>query len=480
MSTLSRRAFLGALAVAGSRLATAGASALTMVPAGGATVAGPFGEACRATSRGPLDPIFPVPSRRWHGGSSLAFAQRHGRVEAGPPGAPPPGRRDSDARIVEPAPTLARFADLRRHFVFEYYPWYASDPWMHWDEADRVPPDDIAATSYPWLGPYDSRSRAVVEQHARWIAEAGIGAVNLSWWGRDTFTDRAVTTIMDVMAAHDIHVTFHLEPYRTDRGAHLAEDLLYLVRQYGDRRGWDAMLLPQDASGRSGPVFKLFAAILPRTATDCLGRVSNVAHHVDDAAWRRQLDVVRRELARDFDHVRVLADSLDMTRTRASGFDGVAIYDNFHAPSAWARDAAAASSASLVFSFNVNAGFDRVEPRNVQDPCYRPLPFEPGGRAFDWSSDAAREEAMRVAIARIEESFRTTLALQLAPGSANARRGFLLVYVNSFNEWHEGTQFEPARAARDLTAAQRALYHNAPVGDYRLRTLQRLLGDVTP
>jgi len=87
---------------------------------------------------------------------------------------------------------------------------------------------------------------------------------------------------------------------------------------------------------------------------------------------------------------------------------------------------------------------------------------------------------MRVAIARIEESFRTTLALQLAPGSANARRGFLLVYVNSFNEWHEGTQFEPARAARDLTAAQRALYHNAPVGDYRLRTLQRLLGDVTP
>jgi hypothetical protein len=198
---------------------------------------------------------------------------------------------------------------------------------------------------------------------------------------------------------------------------------------------------------------------------------------VDDASWRRQLDQVRTELRADFDHVTVLSDSLDMARNRASGFDGFAIYDNFVAPSTWATHAASAASHGLLFSFNVNAGFDAIRERDVPaDSCYRPTPFEPGGREFDWTLDASRDEAMRLGTARIEESFTTTVGLQTAAGSPNAKRGFLLVYVNSFNEWHEGTQFEPMKAARDLTGPERAVgYHNAPVGDYRLRVLQRML-----
>src|SRR5262245_41866688 len=47
---------------------------------------------------------------------------------------------------AQAAPALAqRFSDLRRHFVFEYYPWYRADPWFHWDQWERRPPDDIAA-----------------------------------------------------------------------------------------------------------------------------------------------------------------------------------------------------------------------------------------------------------------------------------------------------------------------------------------------
>jgi hypothetical protein len=383
----------------------------------------------------------------------------------------PPGR---DRRPRRPG---SAFRDLRRHFVFEYYPWYGTDPWFHWNESGRVPPADIAASSYPLLGPYDSRSTAVLERHAAWIAEAGVGAVNLSWWGRDDFTDRAVSVVMDVMRAHDVHVTFHLEPYRAGRGDTLAADVLYLVRQYGDRRHWDNLLLLENADGRSGPVFKLFSAILLRTSTDCHGVTRPVAHYVEDAAWRRQIDLLRAELRQDFDHLTVLSDSLDMGRNRASGFDGFAVYDNFVAPSAWPRHAASAASADLLCSFNVNAGYDGIRERDVPpDACYRPTPFEPGGREFDWTLDASREEAMRLGAERIDESFGTTVALQTAADTPNARRGFFLVYVNSFNEWHEGTQFEPMKAARDLTTAERAIgYHNAPVGDYRLRALRRLI-----
>jgi len=424
----------------------------------------------------PVDPIFPVPARRWHGGSSVAFALRNGvcgdllQDAARRP-------RESPGRDRRPRRLPALFPDLRRHFVFEYYPWYGTDPWFHWNEAGRVPPVDIAASSYPVLGPYDSRSTTVVERHARWIADAGVGAVNLSWWGRDDFTDRAVSTVMDVMRAHDIHVTFHIEPYRTDRGDHLAEDILYLVREYGDRRHWDNLLLLENADGRTGPVFKLFSAILQRTSTDCHGVTRPVAHYVEDSGWRRQLDLLRAELRSDFDHVTVLSDSLDVARNRASGFDGFAVYDNFVAPSTWAKHAASAAAGGLLFSFNVNAGFDSIRQRDVPpDSCYRPTPFEPGGREFDWSQDASREEAMRLGAERIDESFSTTVSLQMDVGSSNGKRGFFLACVNSFNEWHEGTQFEPMKAARDLTTDERAVgYHNAPVGDYRLQSVRRLL-----
>ena len=62
--------------------------------------------------------------------------------------------------------------------------------------------------------------------------------------------------------------------------------------------------------------------------------------------------------------------------------------------------------------------------------------------------------------------------MQLDPDLANARRGFLLVYVNSLNEWHEGHAFEPMKDAAELTPDERALgYRNPERGDYRLRTL---------
>ena len=70
----------------------------------------------------------------------------------------------------------------------------------------------------PALGLYDSRSTAVMEQHARWIADSGAGAIDVSWWGPDSNVNEVIPTLMDVMAAHDIHVTFYVEPY-TERHA---------------------------------------------------------------------------------------------------------------------------------------------------------------------------------------------------------------------------------------------------------------------
>jgi len=422
----------------------------------------------------PGRPSAPNPALGYRGDSAVALELRYGPTSLPtplpslPPAAPPSWPQD--------------FGDLRQHVVFEYYPWYAVQPIRHWDQWDRVPPDDIAANSVPRLGPYQSRDRAVLEQHARWILEAGAGSINLSWWGPGSFEDRSAHTVMDVMTDHGIKVTFHLEPYAPDRAFRLADDVLYLLREYGERRGYDALLLLRNRDGSEGPVLKSFRTILPERYVDCHGVTRAIEDYTPDDVWRRQTDRLRNDLSSEFDHVTLLADSLEFRRTPASGFDGIAIYDSFVTPEAYRPLAAGASEAGLLSCFNVNAGFDGIEPRVVDpDSCYTPIPFEPGPGPIDWTTEAGRELAADRARQRIEASLSAALSVQLDPAFQNARRGFFLLFINSFNEWHEGTAFEPALNRAALTDGQlRFGYHNPRDGSYRLSTLRRLLEAAQP
>jgi hypothetical protein len=266
-----------------------------------------------------------------------------------------------------------------------------------------------------------------------------------------------------------------MEPYRDDRGRVFASDILYLLRQYGEKRRWDAFLMVRNEDGHEGPVFKGFRCIVPREVTDCHGVTRPVADHTADATWREQTDGLRDALRGEFHHLTLLADSLEFRRTPASGFDGIGIYDNFIPPTDYARYAAGASAAGLLFSFNVNPGFDSIEPRVLPD-CYARQAFAPPTDGLDWTTTSGRERAAARSAERIVESFETTLSVQKDPGLTNRRKGFLLVYINSFNEWHEGHAFEPMKDAADLTARERALgYHNPERGAYRLATLRALL-----
>lgn len=386
----------------------------------------------------------------------------------------PPDRSDLaaiGARLRE------RFPDLLRRFVFEYYPWYGTDPWRHWNEAGRVPPVDIAATAVPALGAYDSGSVRVIEQHAKWIREAGVGAINISWWG----PNKTTSTIMDVMRDHDLKVTFHLEPYSPSRGERYADDIRYLLREHGEKRHWDALLLLRDERGREMPVFKSFGTIRPPTSVDCLGRRHRERLYVSDSLWRRQTDSVREIVRHDFDRILLLCDSTNAGRVEASGFDGIVPFSNHMPMQQRAEIAKSCTSRGLLFSFNVNPGFDGVRLREPpSDPCYRPPGFDPPvARPIDWSDRADRARAERLSMSRIRRSLMTSVDLQTRPELTNDRRGFLLVYVNSFNEWHEGHSFEPAKDYDELTAVERHLgYHNPNNGRHRLEYLKRLLGEI--
>jgi Glycosyl hydrolase family 99 len=369
-----------------------------------------------------------------------------------------------------------RFPALQQHFVFEYYPWYSADPWRHWNLWQRVPPFDIAATSVPRLGLYDSRDAKVVEQHARWIRDAGVGSINLSWWGRGSFEDQRVPLVMDVMRDHGLKVTFHLEPYDRQRTERYADDIKYLLTEYGAKRRWDCFLMLDDADGVEGPVFKSFATILPPQGTDCHGRTFSVDLYRPDSLWRQQTDTVRDTFRHDFDQILLLADSSALDRLRAGGFDGMALFDNYVRPEQWPGMAVQCRKFDVEFSFNINAGFDGIAQRNVPpDSCYRPPRFEPPAM-LDWSTARDREQARQLAEWRIDQSMRTTLNLQTDRFLPPAKTGFFLTYINSFNEWHEGTQFEPMKDAAMLSPEEaRFGYHNAIDGGYRMAFLKSRL-----
>jgi hypothetical protein len=368
------------------------------------------------------------------------------------------------------------YPDLERHFLFEYYPWYGGPPdYEHWDYLGRHPPLDLSTRYVPKLGPYDVRNVPTLEQHARWIRDAGFGGVALSWWGRESWQDRAVPLILDVLREHDLKATFALEPYAHDRARYYASDILYLLREYGEKRHWDTFLLLRNANGRLGPVFKSFRTVLPETSTNCLGETHDVSDYTPDSSWRRQTDSLRDTLEADFDQVTLLADSLAFGRAANAGFSGIGTYDNFIPPEDYRAYAEGASRAGLLFAFHVNPGYDQIEPREPKDPCYAPRAFAPPTPGLDFATSAGRERAAGASTSRIRASWEAALTLQLDAELANARAGFLLVYVNSFNEWHEGHAFEPMKDAAELTPDERALgYRNPSNGAYRLQALAEL------
>ncbi len=371
----------------------------------------------------------------------------------------------------------ARYRDLRRHFVFEYYPWYGNDPFRHWQQWDREPPVDIAASSVPLLGPYDSRATAVIEQHARWIADAGVGVVNLSWWGRGSFSDQTTSLVMDVMSAHDIHVAFHLEPYGPQRVERLTEDLSYLLTEFGEKRRWDCFFFHERADRSQGPVFKLFRTTLPEQIIDCHGERQDIADYTPDSAWRRATDAARTAFDGTFDHLTLLSDTWDAARVAAAGLDGIAIYDPVIEREEWLDHALTASRLGLVYSFNTNPGLDEIGRRGLPpDSCLVPRPFLPTAPDLAWTKFEDRERSKFLSEARIRETLEWSLLLQIHPWLGNAKHGFFLIYITSFNEWHEGHQFEPMKSYAVLTPEELVHnYHNPNDGFYRLDQLTDLL-----
>lgn len=122
-----------------------------------------------------------------------------------------------------------------------YYPWYGtpavSGRWRHWQGPAGQAPDQSPLFDHPQLGFYDSNDAEVLKQHALWIKLAGMTGVISSWWGRDSFEDKALPKVLDAMAGQGLKVCAYIE--QQNKGPESAlDDIAHLLTTSAQHPAW--------------------------------------------------------------------------------------------------------------------------------------------------------------------------------------------------------------------------------------------------
>ncbi len=298
-----------------------------------------------------------------------------------------------------------------------YYGWYGSPEkdgqyahWDHsilphwsdttWDHAGSFPGgDDIGANFYPELGCYSSNDPKVISQHFKWMKQAGIGVCVLSWIGKNSFTDKSVPDYLKTGQEHGIDIAFHIEPfYETIQ--EFRESVEYLHAQYGEH--------PAVFRSKGKMVYYVYDS-----------------YKLPDEEWEKVLtskgNSSLRNTPSDAIFIGLWVKENEGEFLKRSGFDGFYTYfasEGFvygSTTSNWSYLSDFATKNDMLFIPCVGPGYEDTRIRPWND-----------------SNTKKREEGTYY-----EKMFRTSM--KTSPD---------FIAITSFNEWHEGTQIEPAISKR--------------------------------
>lgn len=334
--------------------------------------------------------------------------------------------------------TIAPGQKTNRSVHIFYYPWYITREhrpestvpnWRHWPCRHLCSKDDpwpckacpgdpagyIASDFYPSLGAYSSHDPAVVSQHMKWIRRSGAGVILVSWWGKRSWEDQTIPTILEKADAEDLKVSFVIEPYCWDSHVRdsankVYEDVKYLINQYGNHNALFRVRRPTKwgPTGARRPVFYIYN---PRNEEFECPKDTAVSG-ISDLEWQAAMDKIHQEFG-----ALVLTQTTDPSLIDAGHFDGIFTYD-IYSEDLWQGEMFAELSKTVasnnsVFAPSVGPGYSegRSAWRSEEEKRFRD---RENGRMYDrmWNK-----------------------ALQA---------GSEWISITSFNEWHEGTQIEPA------------------------------------
>jgi len=300
-----------------------------------------------------------------------------------------------------------------------YYNWYGSPGldknYHHWDH-DILPHwsdktwnnaggyaggNDIGANFYPELGCYSSNDPKIISEHFRLMQKAGIGVCVISWWGKNSFEDRSIPKYLNAAGNSGIKIAFHIEPfYRSVE--ELREQLEYIQSQYGKH--------PAIFKFNNKPLYYLYDS-----------------YKITSEEWSKLLKPEGIHSVRN-SNIDATIIGLWVHENEGeffinSGFDGFYTYfasDGFaygSTTSNWLYLSEFAAGNNLIFIPSVGPGYNdtRIRPWNNRNTKKRET-----GNYY-------------------EKMFKSASGLN--PD---------YITITSFNEWHEGTQIEPA-ISKNLT-----------------------------
>jgi glycoprotein endo-alpha-1,2-mannosidase len=276
-----------------------------------------------------------------------------------------------------------------------FYTWYGTPAndgaWRHWNQNSHHPPDDIASQFYPERGPYSSRDPGVLSSQMAELRQAGIGVIAVSWWGQGGWDDQTLDALFAAAQAGGLKVAFHLEPYSGQTAASAVADIRYLLGRFGSSPALYRVSRPTSASASTAPrpVFYLFApSRMP--AADLKAALGGLRGTPDDAI--------------------VMIHSPKADSAVKDGGDGVYTYDPLASPDDFAALVAGCLADNLICSPDVSPGFDNRQAVTTAQ------------QVIDRQNGAHYDSMWQAALATKPE----------------------WIGVVSFDEWHEGTQIEPA------------------------------------
>jgi hypothetical protein len=313
-----------------------------------------------------------------------------------------------------------------------YYPWYFNQEvdgkWIHWDQGGVTPPLDIASDFYPVLGAYSVSDPAVLAQHFAWLREAGVGVIISSWWGRNEASDRTLMLMFDIAEHYGIKIAFHIEPYEGRSAGRLLSDIQYIYDRYGDLPAffWTNETSCFSPDEQPKGLFFMWATVVP----------DGNSAIVDPDYWQESLDKIHEK---DPGAI-ILTDQNDPSWVNESHFDGsynYGVLDTDQVGYQWALN----MPSCAWYVPGINPGFSA---RRIGYESWVDTPRMDGG------TYANRWERM--------------LAVGIEPK---------LVAITTFNEWHEGTQIEPAAPSMSSPSGFTYLdYESLPPNGYLTLTHQ--------
>jgi len=307
-----------------------------------------------------------------------------------------------------------------------YYAWYGSpgvdgqwEHWNHkylenWDKSDpkkyptgyHSPPDDVGANFFPSLGAYSSRNTSVIEQHFAWLNQSNIGVVAISWYPpgladeNGPQSDGMVPILLNIAQKYNLKICLHVEPYKDRNPENFRENLKYVYDTYGKHPAYYKVRRGK----RQLPLFYVYDS-----------------YQVTPQQWSRIFsrkgDITVRDTELDGIFIALLVEMKHRSDVKRANFDGFYTYfasNGFTYGSSWKHWKGLADYAyknSLMFVPSVGPGYvdTRVRP---------------------WNARNTRDRRKGL---YYETAWRTAL-------STSAK----FISITSFNEWHEGTQIEPA------------------------------------